>query len=110
MSDSLELPPLCATRTGSDLIRAQSLAERGDAAAAAEKFEALLATQLVKELRRGVADGFFGSGAGADVFEGWFDEHIGQALAASDALDLASAVRVSIGHKQAAARQSEVRP
>jgi len=77
-------------------LDARRAAEAGRVDEAAARFEALLATQLVKELRKGLSEGFFGSGAGADVFEGWFDEHLGSALAASGALDLASAVRIGL--------------
>jgi hypothetical protein len=34
------------------------------------------------------------------VFEGWLDENLGDSLAKSGALDLASAIRVSLGQKQ----------
>jgi len=70
---------------------------------AAKRFEELLSTMLVRELRRGVEQGFFGEGAGADVFEGWLDEHLGRSLAREGVFDLAQAVRVSLGANQAAA-------
>jgi len=70
---------------------------------AAKRFEELLSTMLVRELRRGVEQGFFGEGAGADVFEGWLDEHLGRSLAREGVFDLAQAVRISLGANQAAA-------
>ena len=66
----------------------------------AEKFEALLSTMLVKEMRKALPNGVFGQGAGADVFEGWFDEHIGNALAkGGDGLDLAGVIKANLGAK-----------
>lgn len=47
---------------------------------AAQQFEALLATMLVKEMRAGLEEGFFGSGPGADTFSGMLDEHLGREL------------------------------
>jgi Rod binding domain-containing protein len=96
--------PSSATLRIDGLEQARRAADRGDAEAAAQKFEALLATQLVKEMRRGVGGGFFGGGAGSDVFEGWFDEHLGQALADSNALDLAAAVRFELTQNTAEER------
>ena len=66
---------------------------------AAEQFESLLATLLVKELRAALPDGFFGGGAGSDVYEGWLDQHLGAALADGWDLDLAGMVRVGIENK-----------
>jgi len=77
------------------------------ALAAASEMEALFATQLVKEMRRSLGDGFFGGGAGADTMEGWLDEHLGAALGASGALGLAEAIEVSLQHKLQAASREE---
>lgn len=77
--------------------RAGALARSGDAEEAAQRFEELLATMLVREMRRGVEDGFFGGGPGADVFEGWLDDHLGKSLARDGVFDLAQAVRISLG-------------
>jgi len=90
--------------------RMEGLAERvtgeKDAAEAAQGFESLLATMLVKEMRRALPEGFFGGGSGADVFDGWLDEHLGQALAASGGLDLAGSIRISLGEKAAEVARS----
>jgi Rod binding domain-containing protein len=77
-------------------------ARAGKVEEAAAMFESLLAAVLVKEMRQGLGQGFFGSGAGADVFEGWLDEHLGNALAQSGALDVAGFIRANLEHKQAA--------
>ena len=91
-----------------DALEAQESADLGDAKEAAAKFEALLATTLVKEMRKALPEGgFFGKAAGSDVFNGWMDEHMGRALAESGALDLAGMIKTSIGLKQAAEANSQ---
>lgn len=102
MIDSLSaLPqmPTMAQPSRTDLERQMSSAEPEDAA---KKMEALFATLLVRELRRSLPEGFFGKAAGADTFEGWLDQHLGQALADSGALDLAGQIKVSLEAKAAA--------
>lgn len=48
---------------------------------AAEKFEGLLMTMLVKELRQSLpGDGLFGSGPGAAIYEGLFDQALAESL------------------------------
>lgn len=81
---------------------AGALARAGEVDDAAKRFEELLATMLVREMRRGVEQGFFGEGAGSDVFEGWLDEHLGKSLARDGVFDLAQAVRVSLSGSAAA--------
>jgi Rod binding domain-containing protein len=94
-----------ALRSGSDeaqLEAARRAADRGDAEETSRQFEKLFAVLLVRELRRCMPDGPFGSGPGADVYEGWFDEHLGGALAERDALGLAGMIKTSIQRAQAA--------
>jgi len=79
---------------------AKDVAASGDKERAAKMFEELLATLLVREMRRGLEGGFFGTGAGSDVYEGWLDEHVGRSLSDSHALDLAQSIRVSLGAKE----------
>jgi len=76
----------------------------GDSLPAARQFEAMLASMLVKEMRSSLSEGFFGKGAGGDVYGGWLDEHIGATLARRDALHLESTLRESLDRK---ARQAE---
>ncbi len=83
---------------------ARSLADAGESAAAAQEFEALLGTMLVKELRRALPTGFFGETSGADTYEGWLDETLGRELAKSGSLDLAGMVKVSLDSKARAGR------
>jgi Rod binding domain-containing protein len=91
----------------SQVTRASAAARRGDAERASKMFEELLATLLVREMRHGVEDGFFGKGPGADVYEGWLDQHVGQALARSGSLDLAQSIRVSLDDKSAQAAKEQ---
>ena len=83
------------------LARLSAMGDGANPAEAAEMFEALLATMLVKEARRSLGEGgFFGEGPGADVFNGWLDQHVGQALADGWNLDLAGMVRTGLIEKQ----------
>ena len=83
------------------LARLSAMGDDANPAEAAEMFESLLATMLVKEARRSLGDGgFFGKGPGADVFSGWLDQHVGQALADGWDLDLAGMVRAGLIEKQ----------
>lgn len=75
----------------------------------AREMESLFATMLVTELRKGLGEGFFGSGAGADTFNGWFDEQIGSSLASRSSLGLASQIKESIIREQAAAAADAAR-
>ena len=77
-------------------------ADKGDAQETSKQFETLFGVMLVRELRRAMPDGIFGKGAGADVYEGWFDEHLGNALSSRDALGIAGMVKAALGRAQAA--------
>ncbi len=84
-----------ALQSASISEQAQKLQDRE--ADAGAKLEALFATMLVKELRKSLPhEGFFGDGKGADVFNGWMDEFLGQRLAEDGALDLAGRVKVAL--------------
>ena len=76
--------------------------DRGDVGDAAREFERLFATLLVKEMRSTLPEGFFGGGAGSDVFDGWFDEHLGASLAEGHGLGLRIALERDLGLKQIA--------
>jgi Rod binding domain-containing protein len=60
---------------------------------------------MVREMRRGLDGGFFGSGSGSDVYEGWLDQHVGKSLADTGALDLAQSIRFSIQGKHSEVAQ-----
>lgn len=77
---------------------AREAIERGEQAEAAKQLEALFATLLVKEMRRALPKGFFGQGAGADIYEGWLDEHVGSVLAQDGALSLAGMIKANLGN------------
>jgi Rod binding domain-containing protein len=70
----------------------------------AQKFEALLATMLVKEMRRAVPEGFFGDGAAGDIYSGWLDEHVGAAVARDDGLHVRDMLERSVMQKVEAGR------
>lgn len=72
-------------------------AESGRPDEAAKSFEELFARQLVRELRRGLPEGFFGKGVGADAFESWLDEHLGAQLARDGALGIAGMLKTQWG-------------
>ena len=82
------------SRSVEDLARK---ARGGDAERVPQAFSKLLATMLVREMRQALPEGFFGEGAGSDVFEGWLDEHVGAALAARDGLRLEGMIAESNG-------------
>ena len=85
---------------GQNLQRLQSTEVENEHQEAAEKFEALFATLLVKELRRALPDGFFGSGPGSDTYNGWLDKTLGDSLAKNWQLDLAGMVKTNLDSKQ----------
>jgi len=82
------------------LQRAKHAEQDGEVA---HQVEGLFAQLFVKELRRGLGEGFFGQGAGSDTFEGWLDEHLGESLARDGVLDLAGRIRTSLEQKRAGA-------
>jgi len=89
--------------------RAQAQAEDDQVA---REVEGLFTQILVKELRKGLGDGFFGQGVGADTFEGWLDEHLGESLAKDGVLNLAGMIKTNLAERReraadAAAQQSE---
>lgn len=86
---------------GADRARELAGREGADALEAGQELEALFATLLVKELRKALPnEGFFGAGRGADVFNGWMDEYLGQQLAEDGALDLAGRVKVALDRQE----------
>lgn len=97
---------------GLDVGRISRLERAGrdadEADVAAREMESLFATMLVSELRKGLGDGFFGEGPGADTFNGWFDEQLGASLASRKSLGLAEDIREAI-HRETTARNAEAR-
>ena len=106
--DGLARPALPLARTDElRLAGASRAAERGDARETARQFETLFGVMLVRELRRSMPKGLFGDGAGADVYEGWFDEQLGAALGARDALGIADMVESTLARAHAARAATE---
>lgn len=87
---------LASSRSRSLTDAATRAAAAGRDEEAAERFEALFATQLVKELRRALPEGSFFQGAGADTYDSWLDQHLGDALASSDSLGLAGMIKTAL--------------
>ncbi|MGD2016502.1 MAG: rod-binding protein [Planctomycetota bacterium] len=88
-----------------------SRVERGADApdVAAREMESLFATLLVSEMRKGLGEGFFGTGKGADTFNGWFDEQLGASIADQGDLGIGEQIRESIIRQQAAAAEEAAR-
>ncbi len=72
-----------------------------DHEAAGKQFESLMATMLVKEMRKSLPNGFFGSGPGSDTFGGWLDKTIGDTLAEDWQIGIAGMVKTGLDAKQA---------
>ncbi len=60
---------------------------------AGKRFEAMLGTMLAREMRRGLDEGFFGDGPGADTFQAWLDDFVGRAMAERGALGTGELVK-----------------
>jgi len=105
----METPSLQGLGNGSQPVEALAqsrLAEiraaKADGGSEAGKaIEKLFASMLVKELRRGLDQGFF-EGPGSQIYTAWLDEHLGKTLADRDALGLAGLVKTQIDRKAAA--------
>ena len=91
-------------KTASDLA-ARAASGSKPAADVPRQFSKLLASMLVKEMRQALPEGFFGEGAGSDIFDGWLDEHVGNALAERDGLRLEDMIAHSMQTKIAAKTQ-----
>ena len=97
--------------TGSAQLDAAERLRSGSTAPAeaAHKFEALFATLLVKEMRSTLTDGFFGEGPQSDVFGGWLDQFVGEAIARDGGLHLADGVQRGLERKLEAERAASAR-
>ncbi len=104
------LPQMQAGTGADDVAKAQN-ALRGsqdgtqDPEEVGRKFEELFSTMLVREMRKSAKSplsegGVFGKGAGSDVYEGWFDENVGAALASQDSLGLVGMVKANVTRMQ----------
>jgi Rod binding domain-containing protein len=68
--------------------------------AAAHKLEGLFATLLVKEMRSTQSGGFLGEGTSGEVYGGWFDQFLGEALSKHGDLHLADSIEQSLAQKE----------
>jgi Rod binding domain-containing protein len=100
--DTLQLPIGVDTAriNAAETLRTRAQSARASAVADPEetskKFESVFSTLLVKEMRRSLSNGFFGEGADGDIYSGWLDEHVGQALADRDALHMRDMIQRSV--------------
>ncbi len=83
-------------RAKSLLEAARDAGAQGKTGEAAESFQSVLATMLIKEMRRSLPEGMFGKGPGAETYEGWFDEQVGQSMAKCNALGMDDMLREQI--------------
>jgi Rod binding domain-containing protein len=87
-----------AALTGCDDARLKAISQtaRGEAdhtAEVARKLEGVFASMLVKEMRNASPGSFFGTDSAADVYGGWFDEHVGESIAKQGSLHIADFVQ-----------------
>lgn len=78
-----------------------------DAHATARKFEGLLLSNLVGQMREASGLKFFGETPGSQVFEGLFDQMFGESLAAGGGVGLSKQVAESMERLDEARRQAE---
>ncbi|MCB1282445.1 MAG: rod-binding protein, partial [Salinibacterium sp.] len=87
-----------------DLDRLQRLGSSGDEKAlreVGEKLEGVFVSMLVKSMREGMSeDGLFGKGPGADIYDGFFDQMMGEELSKRGGLGISEmVVRAQIDHQ-----------
>ncbi len=87
--------------SGAREARALGALHRGSDEEAAKAFESFFATMFVREMRKSLPSGFF-AGAGADVYASWLDDHLGETLAARDALGLAGLLKAAVARAREA--------
>ncbi len=92
LASTQALDSLADARVGKLRGSAQSSPEE-----AAARFEELLASMLVKEMRNALPEGFFGKSTGSDVYGGWLDEHLGKAIAETGGLGLRDVLLPGLG-------------
>ena len=76
---------------------------------AGKKFEAMLGTMLAKEMRKGLDEGFFGKGPGADSFSGWLDEYVGQVMAEQGTLGTGTMVNQYVSQVEGAQIETDAK-
>ena len=109
----LSLPLAARSAVTSSSASPEALARSLDGANAkqvAAKFEALFASLLVKEMRKALPEGFFGTGADGDIYGGWFDEHLGAAIAKDGGLHLEALVERGIRDRATPATDAPATP
>ncbi|MBI3818682.1 MAG: rod-binding protein [Planctomycetes bacterium] len=79
-----------------DLAIPKTADGKTDNKAAAKKFEGLLLSTLVGQMRQSSGLQFFGESPGAQVFEGLFDQFFGESLAARGGIGLSKQIEESM--------------
>ena len=79
------IPPLSALPVGADINTASANAAQVEQTA--EAFEGMFASLLIKEMRKTLPEGMFGSEQ-SDIYGGMFDEYVGKHLAESGGLGI----------------------
>jgi Rod binding domain-containing protein len=92
VSQSSQLLATQALAARSENIGKELQGDAGKTADVAKRLEAVFASMLIKEMRNASPGSFFGTDSASDVYGGWFDEHIGQALAERGSLHVAEFV------------------
>ncbi|MBL8694366.1 MAG: rod-binding protein [Planctomycetes bacterium] len=77
-----------------------------DARQASQKFEAVFTSMLLSQMRQASDLHFFGESPGSQVYEGLFDQLLGDALAANGGLGVAASLERSIGEGERAREQA----
>jgi len=77
-----------------------------DARQASQKFEAVFTSMLLSQMRQASDLHFFGEAPGAQVYEGLFDQLLGDALATNGGLGVAASLERSIGESENARAQA----
>lgn len=98
-AQSLQFGP---TAGDTDLFIPKRADGTADSQATARKFEGLLLSNLVGQMRESSGVHFFGDTPGSQVFEGLFDQFYGEALAARGGIGLAKQVSESMDRLEAA--------
>jgi Rod binding domain-containing protein len=65
---------------------------KGSPDEAARQLEGLFLTTLIKEMRQTLSEGFFGSGPGAGIYEGLFDQMLAESMAQGTGTGLRQAI------------------
>lgn len=72
--------------------KAEELHKHGNKDEAARELEKLFVSLLVKEMRKSLPEGFFAQGPGSNVYAGFFDQMMSEALASGPGTGLRQSI------------------